>query len=108
MAFAEPPDATPPVPPPMEQSNDLFTPTHQSQKNIYSCIMFDSCTFRRFGEDDELGLLAGGVGAVDGFVDTGNDDGSVAGELSGGVDEVFVPRAMGKAVGVEQCGFSIA
>ena len=36
------------------------------------------------------------------FVDAGNDDGGVAGELAGGVDGVLVPGASGQAGGVEQ------
>ncbi len=45
---------------------------------------------------------AGGVGGFDGFVDAGDDDGGVAGELAGGVDGVAVPGAFGQAGGVEE------
>jgi hypothetical protein len=36
-----------------------------------------------------------GIGGVYGFVDAGDDYGGVAGELSGGVDGVLVPGAVG-------------
>ena len=45
---------------------------------------------------------AGVVVGVDGFVDAGDDDGGVSGELAGGVDGVLVPGAVGEAGGVEQ------
>ena len=56
----------------------------------------------------ELGLGAGGVGGVDGFVDAGDDDGGVAGELAGSVDGVAVPGAFGEAFGVEEGGLGVA
>ena len=51
----------------------------------------------RFGEGGELGLGSGGVGSFDCLVDSGDDDGGIAGELAGGVDSVTVPGTFGQA-----------
>jgi len=57
------------------------------------------------GERVELGLGAGGVGGVDGFVDSWQHDGFVAGELAWSEYAVAIPGAAGKARGDEECGF---
>src|SRR5260370_41790173 len=59
-----------------------------------------------FGERGELGLGAGGVGGFDAFVDAGDDDGGVAGELAGGVDGVLEPGATRQAGWIEEGFFS--
>ena len=45
---------------------------------------------------------AGAVGGFDAFVDSGDDDCGVAGELAGGVDGVLEPGAAGQAGWIEQ------
>src|SRR5258708_38984582 len=58
------------------------------------------------GERGELGLGPGSVGGFDAFVDAGDDDGGVAGELAGGGDGVLEPGAPGQAGWVGESLFS--
>src|SRR5258707_431634 len=60
------------------------------------------------GERGELGLGAGTVGGFDAFVDAGDDDSGVAGELAGGVDGVLEPGAPGQAGWIEEGLFGCA
>src|ERR1700744_5125400 len=61
-----------------------------------------------FGQGSQLGLGAGGVGGFDGFIDAGDDDGGVAGELAGRVDGVAIPGSLWQASGVEEGFFRVA
>jgi hypothetical protein len=51
-------------------------------------------------------LGAGAVGSFDSFIDAGDDNGGVAGELAGGVDGVPEPGASGETGWVEEGFFS--